>query len=204
MHNDISGLTFKVTISRQLHILKLLNNPFLPKLKMSHIHWLLQKPWACRQEVKKIFQLRIITCYMYFRISQPNECRGRLSWRARASFQTEWLLGEGIIQMFSWHICVSSQILEEKSGRPTLVPRVASAPGSKSTWLSWLSRVSRFWKFHPGLDSCSRLMGATSTCKEQRHHGWSLAVTSKNFSLLLNGSWALPSRTTFDKERWFS
>ena len=59
------------------------------------------------------------------------EGKGRLSWRARASFQTEWLLGEGIIQMFSWHICVSSQILEEKSGRPTLVPRVASAPGGR-------------------------------------------------------------------------
>lgn len=69
MHNDISGLIFKVMISRQLHILKLLNNPFLPKLKISHTHWLLQKPWACRQEVKKIFQLRIITCYMYLRIS---------------------------------------------------------------------------------------------------------------------------------------
>lgn len=69
MHNDISDLTFKVTISRQLHILKLLSNPFLPKFKMSPTHWLLQKPWACRQEVQKIFQLRLITCYMYLRTS---------------------------------------------------------------------------------------------------------------------------------------
>lgn len=36
---------------------------------MSPTHWLLQKPWACRQEVQKIFQLRLITCYMYLRIS---------------------------------------------------------------------------------------------------------------------------------------
>ena len=142
--------------------------------------------------------------HIFKNLYSQTECKGRLSWRARASFQAEWLLGEGIIQMFSWHICVSSLILEEKAGRPILVPRAASVPGGKSTWLSWLSRVSQFWEFHPGLDSCSRLMAATSTWKEQRHHGWSLAVTSKNCNLLPNGSWALPSRTMLDKERWFS
>lgn len=142
--------------------------------------------------------------YVLKNLYSQTEGKGRLSWRARASFQAEWLLGGGDhTDVFLTHLCFitdpGGKVKQTHSGS-----QGGFSPRGKTTWLSWLSRVSQFWEFHPGLDSCSRLMGATSTCKEQRHHGWSLAVTSKNCSLLLNGSWALPSRTMLDKERWFS
>lgn len=91
----------------------------------------------------------------------PNQIvfKGKLSWRARVSFQAEWLLGEGIMLVTPWHLCFFTDPgRTQRQADPVwswggLQPRQVVVLG--------LRRICQHLEFHPGLDGCSRLMGAT-------------------------------------------
>lgn len=164
-----------------------------------HIHWLLQKHWACKQEAEKIFQLRPITYYMYLRI-----------FPAKLHSKEDYLEGPGPVSRrrnpadVPWHICASSKTLEvQMQADSPWSPGWRQLLGARAAGCPWLTGVSQALQFHPGLDGCSRLMGPFQPVKPGGHLGYSLSVTSRNYSFPLNGSLALPSGTMLDSERRF-
>lgn len=184
----------KYARSRHLQILKLLNNTIWPKVKNIVAHTLAASETLGMQtgsgENNPAKTNHIL--WVFRNLSNEIVFKGSLSWRARAIFQAEWFLGEGIMLMFP-----ETSVLPPRPRKYKCRWTRRDPQGDFCHW-GWEQMVvlgSREslnpWNSLPCLEGCSRLIGSFQPVKPRGQRGYSWEVTSRNYSFLLSESLAL-------------